>query len=65
MRSARVLVCSNSTFSLTAAALNPDVMAIVPKKWFAEKDREIEAPIHARSTFELMQFGLNNARQKN
>jgi hypothetical protein len=54
MRCARILICSNSTFSLTAAALNPSVLAIMPKKWFAEKDREIEAPIHARSSFEIM-----------
>jgi hypothetical protein len=54
MRSARVLVCSNSTFSLTAAALNPDIFTLVPKKWYSEKDSAVEAPIHARSTFELM-----------
>lgn len=54
MRQARMLICSNSTFSLTAALLNPKALIIVPKKWFSEKDREIEAPIHARSTFQIM-----------
>ncbi len=54
MRSSRILICSNSTFSLTAAALNSGIFTIVPKKWYSEKDSAVEAPIHARSTFELM-----------
>jgi len=54
MRKARILICSNSTFSLTAAMLNPKALVIIPKKWFSEKDHAIEAPIHARSTFQIM-----------
>lgn len=54
MRHARILVCSNSTFSLTAAMLNPKAFVIIPKKWFSDKDRAIEAPIQARCTFQIM-----------
>jgi len=54
MRNARVLICSNSTFSLTAAALNPNSLVIIPKQWFAEKDRESEAPIQSRCSFQIM-----------
>lgn len=54
MRCARILVCSNSTFSLTAAALNPNAFVVIPKQWYGEKDHEVEAPIHARSLFEIM-----------
>lgn len=54
MRHARILVCSNSTFSLTAAALNPDALVIIPKQWYAEKDREVEAPIHSRCSFQVL-----------
>ena len=56
MRCARILICSNSTFSLTAAALNPNALVVVPKQWYGEKDREIEAPIHARCLFQMIQF---------
>lgn len=55
MRSARILICSNSTFSLTAAALNPSALVIIPKQWYGEKDREAEAPIHARCSFQIME----------
>lgn len=54
MRSARILVCSNSTFSLTAAALNPNGLIVIPKQWFGEKDRELEVPIHSRCSFQIM-----------
>lgn len=55
MRSARILICSNSTFSLTAAALNPNALIVVPKQWYGEKDRAVEAPIHARCAFQIME----------
>lgn len=55
MRCARVLICSNSTFSLTAASLNPDALVFIPKQWYGEKDRAVEAPIHARCSFQVMQ----------
>lgn len=54
MRGARALVCSNSQFSLIAALLNPEAMVLVPKQWFNGRDREIEAPIHARCVFQLL-----------
>lgn len=54
MRNARILICSNSTFSLTAATLNPNALVIIPKRWYADKDHAIEAPIHARCTFQIM-----------
>lgn len=55
MRCAQILVCSNSTFSLTAAALNSQAFVVLPKKWFGEKDQHIEVPIHNRCLFQLMQ----------
>ncbi len=55
MRCARILICSNSTFSLTAAALNPNALVIIPKQWFGEKDRELEVPIHSRCSFQIME----------
>ena len=55
MRGARILIGSNSTFSLTAAALNPDALVIVPRQWFSGRLREIEAPIHSRCTFQIME----------
>ena len=57
MRSARVLFCSNSTFSLTAAALNPDALVLIPRQWYAKEQSHIEAPIHANCLFEIMENG--------
>lgn len=54
MRRSRVLICSNSQFSLIAALLSPHILVIFPKQWFGEGDRAIEAPIHSRCTFEIM-----------
>lgn len=54
MRSARILVCSNSTFSLTAAALNPDALVIIPKQWFGKQDSDVDAPIQSRCAFQIM-----------
>jgi len=55
MRNARVLICSNSQFSLIAAALNPHALVLIPKQWFGEGERHIEAPIHTRSSFQVME----------
>lgn len=55
MRYAAILICSNSTFSLTAAALNNQALIVLPKKWFADKDKHVEVPIHSRCLFQLMQ----------
>lgn len=57
MRNARILFCSNSSFSLTAAALNPDALAIIPRQWYGDDDRHIEEPIHAGCLFEIMENG--------
>jgi hypothetical protein len=57
MRSAGILICSNSTFSLTAAALSPDILTVVPRQWYGGKDRQVEAAIHARCSFQIMNNG--------
>lgn len=54
MRQARVLVCSNSTYSLTAAVLNPNALVVMPKRWFGINDQEIETPIQALCNFQVM-----------
>jgi hypothetical protein len=54
MRTARILICSNSQFSLTAAVLNQNALVVIPKQWFGSNDRSIEAPIHACSKFQIM-----------
>jgi hypothetical protein len=56
MRAARILICSNSTFSLTAAALNPNALVFIPKKWVEGKNRLIdEAPLHSRCLFQILE----------
>jgi len=54
MRNARILVCSNSQFSLIAALLNPQALVVLPKQWFGGKDRAIEAPIHEACGFQIL-----------
>lgn len=54
MRKARVLVCSNSQFSLIAALLNQRALVVLPKQWFGGKDRAIEAPINEACGFQLL-----------
>jgi hypothetical protein len=54
MRHASALICSNSQFSLVAAALNPWALAVIPKQWFGGADRSIEEPINARSSFQIL-----------
>lgn len=54
MRHADVMICSNSQFSLIAAALNPQALVLIPKQWFGGGDRAIEAPLHARCTFQIL-----------
>jgi hypothetical protein len=55
MRNARILICSNSQFSLVAAALNPNALVLIPKQWFGDSDRHIEVPVHSRCIFEIME----------
>jgi len=54
MRNARILICSNSQFSLIAALLNPQALVVLPKQWFGENDRAIEAPIHEACGFQIL-----------
>jgi hypothetical protein len=56
MRSARALICSNSTFSLTAAILNSEALSVIPRTWYGAKQRQIEQPIHECSQFEIFNF---------
>lgn len=56
MRGARILVCSNSQFSLIAAMLNSRALVVMPKQWFDGNDRAIEAPLNARCTFQILSF---------
>lgn len=54
MRGARILVCSNSQFSLIAAMLNPKALLVIPKQWFGEELRALEAPLGALCRFQLI-----------
>jgi len=54
MRNARILICSNSQFSLIAALLNPQALVVLPNQWFGENDRAIEAPIHEACDFQIL-----------
>jgi len=59
MRNARILICSNSTFSLTAAALNPNALVFIPKQWVGGKNRHIdEAPLHSRCQFQILENNI-------
>lgn len=54
MRKARILVCSNSQFSLIAALLNPHGLIVLPKQWLGPGNEALEAPIHAACGFQLL-----------
>ena len=58
MRNARILICSNSQFSLVAALLNPQALVVLPKHWFGQNDRAIEAPIHEACGFQILNNSL-------
>jgi len=53
MRNARILVCSNSQFSLIAAALNSKALVIIPKKWFEGDDSQIENSLNSKCDFQI------------
>ena len=55
MRNSRILICSNSQFSLTAAALNPDALVLVPIQWFGGGHRRFEATVNSRCSFQIME----------
>jgi hypothetical protein len=54
MRAARILICSNSQFSLIAALLNRRALVLLPKQWFGGKDRDLEVPIHEACGFQVL-----------
>lgn len=54
MRNARVLICSNSQFSLIAALLNRHALVFLPKKWFGDKYQELAAPINDLCSFQIL-----------
>lgn len=54
MRLARVLLCSNSQFSLIGAALNPHALVLLPMQWFDEGERAAEAALRQHSPFMVM-----------
>jgi hypothetical protein len=61
MRNARILICSNSQFSLIAALLNPQALVVLPKHWFGQNDRAIEAPIHEACGFQILNSTSTNS----
>lgn len=54
MRNARVLICSNSQFSLTAALLNKRALVFLPKKWVSKKYQKLEVPINDLCGFQTL-----------
>ena len=54
MRNARVLICSNSQFSLVAALLNRSALVIMPKKWFGDKHQKLATPISELCNFQIL-----------
>lgn len=54
MRNARILVCSNSQFSLIGAMMNHQALAIMPKQWFGESHRALEEPINEVCDFQIL-----------
>ena len=54
MRNARVLICSNSQFSLIAALLNKRALVFMPKIWFGSGSSELEIPINELCSFQIL-----------
>jgi len=54
MRSARVLIGSNSQFSLVAAALRPESLTIIPNRWYGDSHRSLEIPLSNRCAFQIL-----------
>jgi hypothetical protein len=54
MRNARVLICSNSQFSLVAALLNKRALVFLPKKWFGDKHQKLGTPINDLCGFQIL-----------
>ena len=56
MRLSRILVCSNSQFSMIGAALNPKALVLLPMQWLGkgENGRSSEEILKDRNTFMIM-----------
>jgi hypothetical protein len=54
MRLSRILICSNSQFSLVAALLNDQALVVLPKQWFGGKDRALERNIQDLCGFQIL-----------
>lgn len=55
MRKAKILICSNSTFSLTAALLGENNIKIIPKTWFGKKNEvELQELINSNCDFQVL-----------
>ncbi len=54
MRQARVLVCSNSQFSLTAGLLNTQGLVMLPSKWFGPGNEKIEKTVLSHCDFQML-----------
>jgi hypothetical protein len=52
MRKASVLICSNSQFSLSAGALNNNLV-IIPKKWFGDQSSNLQHVVDDFSKFQV------------
>lgn len=53
MRKARILIGSNSQFSLIAGMLNPEALFVMPKKWFGDGQSALEKPMDLRCKFQI------------
>jgi hypothetical protein len=53
MRFAKILICSNSQYSLSAGMLS-DGLVLFPKKWFGKELDKIEKTINSRSNFSVL-----------
>ena len=56
MRLSKVLICSNSQFSLIGAILNEKALVLIPNKWFGEGDHERESEATFRKYSAFMTF---------
>jgi hypothetical protein len=54
MRHAKILICSNSTFSLTAGLLNESGLVVIPKKWYGDNEKNIEKRIQEMCEFQII-----------
>ncbi len=57
LRLGRIVVTSNSQFSLSAALLNKDGLVFMPRKWYSGSAEVIERQIHQLSDWHLMGGG--------